>query len=144
MMLLSSSWHWTSTQSIYLGMPRSSLPGALLPSSLLHSLSRPDREAMERYIADSLDAGLIQPSSSPLEAGFFFVDKKDKTLQPCIDSTTRNNYRLPFAKSVLVLEGAKIFSKVDLCNAYHLVHIRDEWNERQPLTPRWAILNILW
>jgi hypothetical protein len=29
--------------------------------------------------ADSLAAGFIHPSSSPVRAGFFFVEKKDKT-----------------------------------------------------------------
>nr|CBN80957.1 Gag-protease [Dicentrarchus labrax] len=40
------------------------LPGSTLPSSRLYNLSRPEREAMEKYIGDSLAAGLIRPSSS--------------------------------------------------------------------------------
>ncbi len=32
---------------------------------------------MERYIHDSLVAGIIRPSSFPAGAGFFFVEKKD-------------------------------------------------------------------
>lgn len=62
------------------------LPGAPLPSGRLYSISQPERESMENYIADSLAAGIIRPSSSPVGAGFFFVAKKDKTLRPCIDS----------------------------------------------------------
>ena len=58
------------------------LPGAPLPSSRLYNLSRPEREAMETYIQDSLASGLIRPSSSPLGAVFFFVKKKDSTLRP--------------------------------------------------------------
>ncbi|XP_038594284.1 uncharacterized protein LOC119917924 [Micropterus salmoides] len=61
------------------------LPDAPLPSSHLYNLSRPERESMEQYIKDSLAAGIIRPSSSPLGAGFFFVAKKDKSLRPCID-----------------------------------------------------------
>lgn len=37
------------------------LPGAPLPTSQLYSLSKPERETMERYITDSLAAGIIQP-----------------------------------------------------------------------------------
>ena len=59
-------------------------PGAPLPSSQLLNLSCPAQKAMERYIQDSLAAGLIKPSSSPMGAGFFFV-KKDGSLRPCID-----------------------------------------------------------
>ena len=40
---------------------------------------------MEKYLAESLAAGIICPSSSPASAGFFFMGKKDGTLRPCID-----------------------------------------------------------
>ena len=33
----------------------------------------PERAAMERYLTESLAAGIIRPSSSPAGAGFFFV-----------------------------------------------------------------------
>lgn len=94
------------------------------------------KEAMEKYIKDSLAAGIIRPSSSPLGAGFFFVAKKDKTLRPCIDFrglnniTVKNKYPLPLLTSAFEpLQGATIFTKLDLRNAYHLVRIRDgdEW-----------------
>ena len=112
------------------------LPGTTLPSSRLYNLSRPERGAMETYINDSLAAGIIRPSSSPLGAGFFFVSKKDKTLRPCIDFrglnniTVKNKYPLPLISSAFEpLQGATVFSKLDLRNAYHLVRIRDgdEW-----------------
>ncbi|XP_032364699.1 uncharacterized protein LOC116679100 [Etheostoma spectabile] len=54
------------------------------------NLSRPEREAMERYIGESLSAGIIRPSSSPVGAGFFFVEKKDKTLRPCLQRLLEN------------------------------------------------------
>ncbi|KAI3356738.1 hypothetical protein L3Q82_003419 [Scortum barcoo] len=42
------------------------LPDAPLPSSRLYNLSRPEQEAMEKYIKDSLAAGIIRPSKSPV------------------------------------------------------------------------------
>ncbi|KAK2899769.1 hypothetical protein Q8A73_012898 [Channa argus] len=111
-------------------------PGAPLPTGRLYNLSHPEREAMEKYIRESLQAGLIRPSSSPVAAGFFFVSKKDKTLCPCIDYqglnniTVKNKYPLPLLNSAFEsLQGATIFTKLDLRNAYHLVRIRegDEW-----------------
>ncbi|KAI3367921.1 hypothetical protein L3Q82_026751 [Scortum barcoo] len=52
------------------------LPDAPLPSSRLYNLTRPEQEAMEGYINDSMAAGIIRPSTSPVGAGFFFVKKK--------------------------------------------------------------------
>ncbi len=45
----------------------------------------PEKEAMDQYIRQSLQAGLIRHSSSPAGAGFLFVQKKDGSLRPCID-----------------------------------------------------------
>ncbi len=91
---------------------------------------------MEKYISDSLAAGFIRPSSSKAGAGFFFVGKKDGSLRPCIDYrwlnniTVKNTYPLPLMSSAFErLQWASVFTKLDLCNAYHLVRIRkgDEW-----------------
>jgi len=91
---------------------------------------------MEDYIEDSLAAGLFRQSSSPAGAGFFFVEKKDKSLWPCIDYSPLNNItvknRYPlllFSFDFDILKGAKVFTKLDLRNAYHLIRIRegDEW-----------------
>lgn len=59
--------------------------------------------------------------------------KKDKSLRPCInyrDITAKNPYPLPLITTAFeLLQGAKVFSKLDLRNAHHLVRIRegDEW-----------------
>jgi len=91
---------------------------------------------MEKYINESLAAGIIRPSSSPLGAGFFFVGKKDGSLRPCIDYrglnqiTIKNKYPLPLLASAFEpVQGATVFTKLDLRNAYHLLRIRDgdEW-----------------
>ncbi len=47
------------------------LPGTSPPKGKLYSLSALEREAMEKYISDSLAAKIIRPSSSPAGAGFF-------------------------------------------------------------------------
>lgn len=106
------------------------LPGASLPSSWLYNLSWPEQEAMEEYIGESLATYLIRPSSSPVEAGFFFIQKKDSSLRPCIDYqvlndiTSKNKYPLPLLDAAFgPLHRAQIFSKLDLCNVYYLVRI---------------------
>ena len=110
--------------------------GTAPPKGRLYSLSAPERKAMEDYINNSLAAGNIRPSSSPAGAGFFFVGKKDGSLRPCIDYrglneiTIKDRYPLPLLSSAFeLLQGATVFTKLDLRNAYHLVQIRegDEW-----------------
>ncbi|KAK3540883.1 hypothetical protein QTP86_002978 [Hemibagrus guttatus] len=112
------------------------LPGTCPPRGRIFSLSPPERTAMNKYINESLAAGIIRPSTSPAGAGFFFVSKKDGGLRPCIDYrglnkiTIRNRYPLPLmATAFEILQEASIFTKLDLRNAYHLVRIRqgDEW-----------------
>lgn len=61
------------------------LPGAPPPKGRLYSASASETLAMREYIQSSLKAGIIHPSLSRAGVGFFFVDKKDKTLQPSID-----------------------------------------------------------
>ncbi len=92
---------------------------------------------MEKYINSSLAAGIIHPSSSPARAGFFFVDKKDKTLCPCNDYhglkdiTMKNRYPLPLISSTFeLLQGAKVFTKLNLRNPYHLERMK-EGDERK-------------
>lgn len=76
-------------------------------------------------------AGIISLSSFPVGASFFFVGKKDGTLWPCIDYrklndiTIKNKYPFPLINSAFEhLQGATVFTKLDLRNTYHLVCIR--------------------
>uniref|UniRef100_A0A3P9HCQ1 Gypsy retrotransposon integrase-like protein 1 n=1 Tax=Oryzias latipes TaxID=8090 RepID=A0A3P9HCQ1_ORYLA len=112
------------------------LDGAPLPKGRLFNLSGPEKTAMENYIQEALSLGHIRPSSSPVGAGFFFVEKKDQSLRPCIDYrelnqiTVKDKYSLPLINSVFdSVQGSNIFTKLDLRNAYHLVRVRegDEW-----------------
>uniref|UniRef100_A0A3B3HIF1 Gypsy retrotransposon integrase-like protein 1 n=1 Tax=Oryzias latipes TaxID=8090 RepID=A0A3B3HIF1_ORYLA len=112
------------------------VPGSTLPKGRLFNLSGPEKLSMESYIQEALSLGHIRPSSSPVGAGFFFVEKKDKSLRPCIDYrelnqiTIKDKYSLPLITSVFdSVQDARIFTKLDLRNAYHLVRVKegDEW-----------------
>lgn len=106
------------------------VPEACPPRGRLYSLSAPERAAMEKYLKESLDNGFIRSSTSPAGAGFFFVEKKDGDLRPCIDYrglnciTIKNRYPLPLMTTAFeILQGATIFTKLDLRHAYNLVRI---------------------
>ncbi|KAI3377243.1 hypothetical protein L3Q82_008481, partial [Scortum barcoo] len=95
------------------------LPGAPIPKARLYAISGPERKAMEEYIKTSLQSGIIRPSSSAAGAGFFFVEKKDGSLRPCIDYsalndvTIKNRYPLPLISSAFeLLQQARIFTKL--------------------------------
>uniref|UniRef100_A0A3B3I1F8 CCHC-type domain-containing protein n=1 Tax=Oryzias latipes TaxID=8090 RepID=A0A3B3I1F8_ORYLA len=95
------------------------LNGAPLPKGRLFNLSGPEKLALESYVQEALSLDHIRPSSSPVGAGFFFVEKKDKTLRPCIDYrelnqiTVKDKYSLPLINSVFdSVQGANIFSKL--------------------------------
>ncbi|KAK3555047.1 hypothetical protein QTP86_006361 [Hemibagrus guttatus] len=112
------------------------LPNAMPPKSKVYPLSRPETQAMEDYIEEALSSGFIRLSTSPAAAGFFFVEKKDGGLRPCIDYRGLNNvtvkfrYPLPLVPAALEqLREAKIYTKLDLRSAYNLIRIKegDEW-----------------
>ncbi|KAK3563873.1 hypothetical protein QTP86_004817 [Hemibagrus guttatus] len=72
------------------------LPNAMPPKSKVYPLSCPETQAMEDYIEEALSSGFIRPSTSPAAAGFFFVEKKDGGLRPCIDYRGLNNVTVKF------------------------------------------------
>ncbi len=112
------------------------LPNAIPPKSKIYPLSHQESQAMEDYTEEALNSGFIHLSTSPAAAGFFFVEKKDGGLRPCIDYCGLNNvtakfrYLLPLVSAVLEqLRGAKIYTKLNLRSAYNLIRIKegDEW-----------------
>uniref|UniRef100_A0A3B1ID85 Gypsy retrotransposon integrase-like protein 1 n=1 Tax=Astyanax mexicanus TaxID=7994 RepID=A0A3B1ID85_ASTMX len=112
------------------------LPNSTPPRSRVYPLSEPETLALEKYIDEALTMGHIRPSTSPCAAGFFFVEKKDGGLRPCIDYrglnaiSVKNPYPLPLVPSALEkLRNAQWFTKLDLRSAYNLIRIKegDEW-----------------
>jgi hypothetical protein len=62
-----------------------------------------------------------------------FVRKKDGSMRMCIDYRElnkvmiKNRYPLPRIDNLLdQLQGARIFSKIDLCLGYHQVRVKEE------------------
>lgn len=79
-------------------------------------------------MAEAFKQDYIDPSTSLQSASFFFVDKKDGGLRPCIDYRGLNQicvcylYPLTLVPSALEqLCEAKIFTKLDLRSLCNLV-----------------------
>ena len=80
--------------------------------------------------------GFIRPSSSTHATPVLFVCKKDGSLCLCVDFrglnkiTKKDRYLLHHISDLLdALSRAKVYTKIDLRHAYHLVRIAngDEW-----------------
>uniref|UniRef100_A0A2N9I8T4 Reverse transcriptase n=1 Tax=Fagus sylvatica TaxID=28930 RepID=A0A2N9I8T4_FAGSY len=96
----------------------------------------PDREvefSIDLVPEELLDKGFIRPSASPWGAPVLFVKKKDGSMRLCIDYrelnrvTIKNKYPLPRIDDLFdQLQGAQVFSKIDLRSGYHQLKIKSE------------------
>jgi len=109
--------------------------GAQPPVGLIYSLSASEQEALKEFIKENLNIGFIQPTSFLHNVPVLFV-KKDGLLHLCIDFCSLNCIFKKDCYPLLLISDlldspckAWIYSKIDLCYAYHLVCIAngDEW-----------------
>ena len=104
--------------------------------SPIYSLSASKQEALKKFIEENLNMDFIRPTSSSHGAPVLFVKKKDGSLCLCVDFCSlnriskKNHYLLLLISNLLDSpHKAWVYSKIDLCHAYHLVCIAngDEW-----------------
>ena len=102
----------------------------------IYSLSASEQEALKEFIEKNLNTGFIRPISSLHSALVLFIKKKDGSLCLCINFydlnciSKKDCYPLPLISDLLDSpHKAWVYSKIDLCHAYHLVCItnNDEW-----------------
>jgi hypothetical protein len=111
-------------------------PGTEPPYMRIYNMSPAELRVLEDYINEALAKGWIRESKSQAGAPILFAPKKNGKLRLCVDYrglndiTIKNRYPLPLISELLDrLNGATIFSKIDLTNAYYRIRIRegDEW-----------------
>ena len=110
--------------------------GAQPPVSPIYSLSASEQKALKEFIEENLNMDFIQPTSSLHGTLVLFIKKKDSSLRLCVDFHSLNciskkdYYPLLLISDLLdSLHKAQVYSKINLCHAYHLVRITDsdEW-----------------
>ena len=111
-------------------------PGKQPPHRPIYQLSAKELKVLKEYIETSLEKGWIRRSKSPAGAPILFVPKKDGSLRLCVDYrglnalTIKNRHPLPLISETLdQLATAKVFTQLDLRDAYHRIRIKegDEW-----------------
>ena len=103
----------------------------------LYNLSQKELEVQKKYIEEQVIKGFMRPSQSSAASPMIFVKKKDTDeLRPCVDYrklneiTVKDRGPLPLINETLDrLQKAKIYTKLDLQNAYNSIRIKegDEW-----------------
>ena len=108
------------------------LPGTAPISISPYRMAPLELKELKTQLQELLDKGFIRPSVSPWGAPVLFVKKKDGTLRLCIDYrqlnkvTVKNKYPLPRVDDLFdQLQGAQVFSKIDLRSGYHQLKIAE-------------------
>ena len=108
------------------------VPGTAPISLPPYRMAPTELKELKTQLQELVDRGFIRPSISPWGAPVLFVKKKDDTWRLCIDYrqlnkvTIRNKYPLPRIDDLFdQLQGAKVFSKIDLRSGYHQLRIRE-------------------
>src|SRR6185295_2476529 len=96
----------------------------------IYRLSDIELQDLRKQLVDLTDKSFVRLSVSPFGAPVLFVYKKEGTFCFCIDycalnkNTVKNQYPLPCIDDLMdQLQGAKVFSKIDLHSGYHQIRI---------------------
>ena len=97
----------------------------------IYSLSPPELTALRAFLEEHTRNGFIHPSKSPWGSPVLFIKKKDGSLHLCVDfcalnRVTEKDCPLPLILDLLTSPTpTRIYSKIDLKHAYHLVCIAE-------------------
>ena len=107
-------------------------PGTVPISKAPYRMAPAELRELKEQLQELLDKGFIRPSVSPWGALVLFVKKKDGSMRLCIDYrelnkvTIKNKYPLPRIDDLFdQLQGATVFSKIDLRSGYHQLRVRE-------------------
>lgn len=114
------------------------LTGKAPPMGPIYNLSVAELKVLRKYIDENLSKGFIEPSESPAGSPILFVKKPDGGLGLCVDYrglnaiTIKNRYPLPLINESLDrFSGARMFTKLDVRDAFHRIRIKHRGTEAQ-------------
>jgi Reverse transcriptase (RNA-dependent DNA polymerase) len=98
-----------------------------------YTLTRPEMEAVKKFLDENQAMGYIEPTNSPYSSPFFFIKKKDGLLQLVQDYRKINKwmiqdvYPIPQITHILEqLQGKMLFTTLDICWGYNNIQIWPE------------------
>jgi hypothetical protein len=107
--------------------------GADIVNIMPYRLSHKQKNTMEELVMNLLKNHVIRPNESPYSSPAILVKKKDGTWRLCIDYSKLNKVTIKNKYPILVIEdlldelnGATIFSKLDLRSRYHQIRMHTD------------------
>ena len=98
--------------------------------SSLYKMTTEELKAVKKYLEKNLHKDFIEPSQAPFATSVLFIWKGNGVLQFCIDYwklnalTKKDQYLLPLINKTLAwISQAKIFTKLDICQAFHRIRM---------------------
>ncbi|SLM33612.1 gag polymerase env [Lasallia pustulata] len=98
----------------------------------MYNLSAKELAVLREYLDINLANGFIQPSQSSAGVPVLFAPKGDGGLRLCVNYrglnaiTQKNRYPLPLIDKIMDrVCGARVFTKIDIKNAYYRIRIRE-------------------
>jgi len=105
--------------------------GAEPPWGPIYPMSAHQLNEVDKYLKKIMDEGKIADNESPYGARILFLPKPEESLRVCVDYRNLNNltilngYPLPLMDELGDrVAGAKVFTKLDLKEGYHLIRMR--------------------
>jgi hypothetical protein len=126
------------------------VPGTAPIYKKYYRMPGPELAELKKQLDELLHKGYIRPSISPWGSPVLFVKKKDGSLRMCVDYrqlnevTIKNKYLLPRIDDLFdQLNGARVFSKIDLRTGYHQLKIRKEDIPKTAFTTRYGLYEFI-
>ena len=120
-------------------------PDSNPPWRPIYRMSPLELDAMRAELDRLIKAGSIEPSTSPYGAPVIFVKKKDGKLRMCIyyhalnKITKKNRFPIPLIDDLIDrLQGASVFTKIDLRWGYNQVQIHQDDIEKTAFCTRYS------